>query len=217
MMIHAYNELYLNDAMNNLSSAFDYAINVCGIEADLFSEIFVSSNLSTQFECGNPSVISGMSGVELVRRILSDVYPNEVFKEPLYAKSKSKEYWAGWALAQYQWYTAKRFKDIFASIPLSEIIAMYSVYHEMDISHFIESMDKKYNERKCETKLHKIREARQISQSKLAEISGVNLRSIQLYEQRVNDIDKAQAHTLYKLSRVLGCTIEDLLESPEQQ
>ena len=31
----------------------------------------------------------------------------------------------------------------------------------------------------------------------------------------VNDIDKAQARTLYKLSRVLGCSIEDLLENPE--
>ena len=36
-----------------------------------------------------------------------------------------------------------------------------------------------------------------------------------IYEQKVNDIDKAQAGTLCKLSRVLGCTIEDLLENPE--
>ena len=37
-----------------------------------------------------------------------------------------------------------------------------------------------------------------------------------MYEQRVNNIDKAQAQTLYKLSRVLGCDIEDLLENPIQ-
>jgi DNA-binding Xre family transcriptional regulator len=35
-----------------------------------------------------------------------------------------------------------------------------------------------------------------------------------MYEQKANDIDKAQAKTLYKISRVLGCTIEDLLEDP---
>jgi hypothetical protein len=35
-----------------------------------------------------------------------------------------------------------------------------------------------------------------------------------MYEQRGNDIDKAQAKILYKLSRVLGCSIEDLLENP---
>ena len=61
-----------------------------------------------------------------------------------------------------------------------------------------------------------IREARGVSQAQLAELSGVAKRSIQLYEQRVNDIDKAQSQTLYKLSRVLGCAIEDLLENPEK-
>ena len=44
--------------------------------------------------------------------------------------------------------------------------------------------------------------------------AGINVRNIQMYEQRVNDIDKAQARTLYKLSRVLGCDIENLLENP---
>ena len=53
-----------------------------------------------------------------------------------------------------------------------------------------------------------------MSQTELAEQSGVNLRNIQMYEQRVNGIDKAQANILYKLSRVLGCNVEDLLENP---
>ena len=63
--------------------------------------------------------------------------------------------------------------------------------------------------------MRKIRESRQISQSELSKMSGVSLRSIQLYEQKVNDIDKAQAQTLYKLAHALGCSIEDLLENPE--
>jgi len=77
-------------------------------------------------------------------------------------------------------------------------------------------MEKRYNEVKVETKLRSLREARGLSQRELSKISGVKIRSIQLFEQKVNDIDKAQAHTLYKLSRVLGCIIEDLLENPEQ-
>ena len=65
-----------------------------------------------------------------------------------------------------------------------------------------------------DTRLKQMRENRGLSQSELAEKSGVKLRSIQMYEQRVNDIDKAQSQTLFKLSRVLGCKIEDLLENP---
>ena len=93
---------------------------------------------------------------------------------------------------------------------------MYPVYHEMDITNFIEEIDKRLEEIVLDTKLKKMRERRNVSQTELANISGVSLRSIQLYEQRVNDIDKAQAHTLYKLSVSLGCNIEDLLESPEK-
>ena len=63
------------------------------------------------------------------------------------------------------------------------------------------------------TNLKKIRQARGLSQSKLAELAEVELRSIQMYEQRRNDINKAQVETIYKLSRVLGCNIEDLLEN----
>lgn len=215
MTMHAYSELYLNDAIKNLANAFDYAINVCKLKPDWFAKLFTQSKISVQFERGNPAIISGKSGEELVLDILSDVYPNEKFPNPTFSEGRTAEYWAGWALAQYQWSSAKRFKDIFERIKLSEIIAMYPTYHEMDISRFNESMDKRYNEVTTETKLRKTRENRQLSQGELAKLSGVNVRSIQLYEQRVNDIDKAQAKTLYKLSRVLGCNIEDLLEKPE--
>ena len=33
-------------------------------------------------------------------------------------------------------------------------------------------------------------------------------------EEKVNDINKAAAITLYKLSRALLCSVEDLLETP---
>lgn len=215
MTIRAYNELYLNDAMNVLANAFDYAINVCKLEPDWFAALFLHSNTSVQFERGNPTIISGKTGEELARSVLEEAYPNEKLPDFAFSLERTPEYWAGWALAQYQWASAKRFKDIFERIPLSEIIAMYPVYHEMDISRFNELMDKKYNEFIAETKLRRIRKSRQLSQGELAKLSGINIRSIQLYEQRVNDIDKAQAQTLYKLSRVLGCDIEDLLERPE--
>lgn len=38
-----------------------------------------------------------------------------------------------------------------------------------------------------------------------------------LDKQWVNDIEKAQAQAMYKLSRVIGCEIEDLLERSMDQ
>ena len=37
---------------------------------------------------------------------------------------------------------------------------------------------------------------------------------IQLYEQRQNDIAKAEAGTVIRLARVLGCAVEDIVEPP---
>ena len=60
--------------------------------------------------------------------------------------------------------------------------------------------------------LKRLRAEAGISQSKLSELSGVNLQMIQKYEQGVKDINKAQGDTLYKLAQVLNCKVEDLLE-----
>ena len=213
-MIRAYSEYYLGDAKDTLSQFFDYLINDCGIGADLCASIFLSSGYAEQFERGNPAILSGMSGIELAKAVVEKTYQNKQLPAPRYSSDLSPEYWAGWALAEYQWFSAKRFNDIFGHCTLSGIIAMYPLFHEMDIMRFIERMDELCNEPQKESKLKKLRESRGLSQSELSRLSGVSLRSIQMYEQKVNDIDKAQVHALYKLSRVLGCEIEDLLENP---
>ena len=213
-MTRAYNESYLSDAKDRLSQFFDYLINDCGMKADWVASIFLSSGYAEQFERGNPAILAGMSGIELARAVVEATYKKKKLPEPRYSEGLSPEYWTGWALAEYQWHSGKRFKDIFEHVKLSEIIPMYSVYHEMDISKFIETMDEKCATALPECRLKKMRESRGLSQSELAKISGVSLRSIQMYEQRVNDIDKAQAQTICKLSRVIGCSMEDLLEKP---
>lgn len=63
--------------------------------------------------------------------------------------------------------------------------------------------------------LKRIREATGLSQSKLAQASGVHVRMIQQYEQGIRDINAAGALTVYKLAQALGCTVEDLVEKEE--
>lgn len=59
--------------------------------------------------------------------------------------------------------------------------------------------------------LKEIRIKEGLSQSELAERSGVNLRVLQEYEQGRRNVNKASGETLYKLSKTLNCTMEDLL------
>lgn len=152
-MIQAYNKRYLNDAIKLLSNAFDYAINDCKLDADIFSQYFMYSKLISQFEVGNPYVISGMSSVELINKIFKDT--NLIKKETqfVFKENKIPEYWAGWALAQYQRKKSKKFIDIFKYVSLKEIISMYSPYHEADISSFIKALDNKIKSNKEKNKI----------------------------------------------------------------
>ena len=117
-MTHAYNAIYVSDARKILANAFDYALNDCKIDIDEFAYLFSSSFYGNEFEIGNPYIISGMSGVDLARNIINDIYPNKVLPKPSFSFERSPYYWAGWVLAYYQWYTNKRFKEIFKRIPL---------------------------------------------------------------------------------------------------
>jgi DNA-binding Xre family transcriptional regulator len=213
-MTHAYSESYLNDAKSSLSAFFDYSINDCKFEPDWVTALFVTTGYAQLFERGNPAILAGMSGIELAMAVIEKAYGKKSLPKPTLTANCSPEYWAGWALAEYQWYTGHRFKYIFDRIPLTKILSMYSVYHEMDITNFIDTMEEFFHSAKREPNLKRIRENRGLSQKELAEQAEVNIRNIQMYEQRVNNIDKAQANILYKLSRVLGCDIEDLLENP---
>ena len=213
-MTRAYSEFYLNDAKRVLSQCFDYMINDCGFEADWVSTLFVSSGYARQFECGNPAILSGMSGTELATAIVRQTYEERPMPERRFDDDLSPGYWAGWVLAEYQWFSGKSFEKIFDRVALSEIILMYPLFHETDISVFLKEMEKKCVAHPSGTKLKKIRESRGLSQAELARESGVKLRNIQMYEQQINDIDKAQARTVYKLARAIGCEVEDLLEDP---
>jgi len=51
-----------------------------------------------------------------------------------------------------------------------------------------------------------------LSQRELADLSGVALRQIQLFEQKKRNINHTRAIDVLKIGKVLGCKSEDLLE-----
>ena len=214
MMMNAYSELYLDDAMHNLGDMIEYAVCDLGYDPDQFLGWFISSGIADKFEKGNPKYIAGMSGFELAEAVLLETNITHERVEPAYIEFKGREYWGGWILAYYQWITGKRFEDIVkGGLPLSKVFSMY-ILHEADESKFVESANQILNRSKQneKTKLYQIRKARGFTQQQLSDASGVTLRMIQLYEQRQNNINKAQIHVVMNLAKALGCDIEDLLE-----
>ena len=214
-MIHAYHKVYLEKARNNLGRMLDFATYDLGYDPCAFFDLFMNSGLAKGFEKGEFHLTVGMSGVELAYRVLELTNHQIEYPKPRYTADRSPEYWAGWALAYYQWETAMPFLDILECVPLDDIIRMYSPYHEMDIRQFCERMNELYRKANPETRLKQIRQRAGLSQSELAEQSGVPLRTIQQYEQRQKSINKAQAEYLVMLAKALNCNAEALIEPIE--
>lgn len=211
-MTNAYDKVYLEKARTALGRMLDFAVYDLKYDIEDFFELFISSGTAERFENGDFRLIAGMSGVELAYEVLEKAGVSFQRIKPKYTVNRSEEYWTGWALAYYQWETGLRFEEIVRYVPIKDIQALYSPYHEMDIRQFVDKMNEMYKTAKPETNLKMLRQRAGLSQRELAELSGIPVRTIQQYEQRQKNINKAQAEYLVALSRALYCEMKELME-----
>lgn len=214
-MIHAYDKVYLDKARTALGRMLDFAVYDLHYDIADFFALFIRSGVAGRFESGDFTILVGMSGVELAYKVLEESGISCQRIKPQYSLNRSEEYWTGWALAYYQWETAMSFAEIVRYVPIREIRALYSPYHEMDIRQYVDKMHELIRVAKPETNLKHLRQKAGLSQRELADLSGVPLRTIQQYEQRQKSINKAQAEYLVMLSKTLRCAVDDLMEKCE--
>ncbi len=212
-MMNAYDKMYLETARNNLGRMLEYAVYDLGFEIEVFWDLFVNSDVAERFSRGDVSVIVGRSGVELALEVAN--ITND-YEAPSYFESKSEEYWTGWALAYYQWNTGLNFRTISNSISINEIKLLYSPYHEMDIRQFCDKVYEICFEYKTYTNLKSRRLLAGLSQSELAKLTGIPVRTIQQYEQGQKDINNARSEYIVALASVLCCEPRSLLEVRRQ-
>ncbi len=212
MKIYAYREIYLPRVQAHLGEAFEYAVYDCNIAGQDFVNMFLGSAVCKGIQTGDVRYIAGKSGIELAREVVWQTTGKAIDCEAQIHYERTPAYWIGWAVAYYQWWSNRKFADIFEVLPYEQLEKMYYVLHEADISKFVEIVDTKVRSYFTVTNLKRFRLLWGYSQAKLAELSGISLRSIQMYEQRRKDINKASVETVYSLAKTLGCTVEDLLE-----
>ena len=211
-MTPAYDRIYLESARASLARMLEFAVHDLDYDISTFFELFITSGIASSFANGDPSTVVGKSGVELAYDVLERCGVDSVRIETRVTGERSPEYWVGWALAYYQWLTARSFRYINDLVPIAEVLGMYTPYHEMDIRQFADKMDQLVHNTKSQKNLKAIRMAAGLSQRDLSVASSVPVRTIQQYEQGQKDINKARAEYLVMLSRALKCSPEDLLE-----
>ena len=64
-------------------------------------------------------------------------------------------------------------------------------------------------------KLKTLRRAAGLSQAQLGEMTGLNFRTLQHYEQGTKDLNAAKLQTLLKLCNALNCALSDIITDPD--
>ncbi len=211
-MIRAYAENYLFHARNNFGRMLDVGVNHLNCPLKKFYQRFLAVSLSRRFADGEPNALVGHSGIELAFEVLPGSLQNDTANHRHFLLEATPEYWTGWALAYYQWLRGWSFQEIDGFAPIELVRELYHPYHEMDIRHFVEVLDEWYHAKCHASRLKSARIAAHLSQSQLAKVSGVPLRTIQQYEQRQKNINAGRADAVLALARTLHCEPAQLLE-----
>lgn len=202
---------YLDDTRETLGALFDIGVNEWKVSGENLAQAFLASGVAEQFERHNPVYVSGKSALDLLRLLA----PYLVIEKPVPAQAQvvpREDYWLGWILAYYQMETGRPYRQVFDAVPYDELVAMFYPLHEAPEQKFVEVLTHRLENASLPTRLRRQRKLCGLSQKQLAKASGVTLRSIQMYEQRQKNINRASAETLYRLAFALHCSMENLME-----
>ena len=203
--------LYEEELREKLGTYFDTAVNCFGLRGQDAADIFVASGLAAQFEVQNPRFVAGRSGTELVMWALERCgIPEDVCNPP--RVPASADYWVGYHLALFQIATGWLYHHVFERVSYADLREMHAWCQEKSEQEIIDEMRILLERRPTLCGLRRLRNAKGLTQAQLADKVGLSARTIQQYEEGKKDINKAAAVSVYKLSLVLGCRMEDLLE-----
>ena len=198
----------LETMRKNLSLFLDYGVNVLNVSVDGLWSRFLMDDRSIQFANGDYSVTSGISGIELAYLITGFTYDHNY----IYQQDETVESWLGSYLAYAQQKLRVSFQMINKYVPITELLSLYYPFHLMSEDKFVDFLATAIKVRKGKTNLEIYRREAKLSRSELSEKSGVPLRMIEHYEQRLKNINKANSEYLISLAKALYTEPENLLE-----
>ncbi len=213
----AYTEMYLSEAMYNMAEMLHYVDTSCNLDPERFLKMFRISGMACQWEKGNPVFLLGRSGTEMAMEILDSchyrIYENSngEYSAPKLDLHPGAVYWAGWILAYYQWSRDESFNSIFRELSFKDLLAVYPAGHTASEERACELIDQRRKNRQQVERLQTYRLAIGMTQSELAQKSGVNLRTLQEYETGRKRLELASAAKVIKLANVLQVPVRELI------
>lgn len=215
--MESYDAAYLGDAMRLLGRAFDFADEHLPDGMVFFFTRFALSREAEGFDAPGSRPQLRASGIELVlavcgkeaRTALDAALPSVRRKERGW---RERARWCGQAIGYHQWKSGLSFRTISSRIAVHDLVRTYDENPGITPMEAEPLLAEAARRAQVPTRLGTLRRAAGLTQRELAAVSGAGLRSIQQYEQRKKDVNRANAITVYRLAQALSCRIEDILE-----
>lgn len=215
--MHPYPEELLPSTMNALGKAFDFADKHLPEGLNEFYELFACSDIARTFDGPDAHPDLSGSGIQLVLSVCEDMSSEGLDLMLMSERRPDKSHrdrakWCGMLLAYHQWDTSATFRVISTYLGIRDLFDLFERQASAPLAKTSARITETLALRTHPTRLHHFRTEAGLTQHGLAAASGVSLRSIQQYEQRKKDINRAQARSVLLLSQALSCSMEDLLE-----
>jgi len=113
-------------------------------------------------------------------------------------------YWCGYSYFELQQRLKKPFSYLFLKLPLSKMMDIYPIFHEMDFSALLEFFEK---EKDKKTILRALCEQRHCSLSKLSASTGINQATLSKYNADDEALLKGSFQNVYKISKYFNVPV----------
>ena len=113
-------------------------------------------------------------------------------------------YWCGYSYFELQQRLKKPFSYLFLKLPLSKMMDIYPIFHEMDFSALLEFFEK---EKDKKTILRALCEQRRCSLSKVSAATGINQATLSKYNADDEALLKGSFQNVYKISKYFNAPV----------
>lgn len=169
-----------------------------------FTDYLINSKYVMEIEKGNLIEISDISVEEGYHSIVG----NNIAKDDSFG-IYNDAYWCGYCYFELFLMLRKPFSYLFLKLPLAEMLDLYNVYHEMDISQLVDYFHDKEKE---ETILRLLCKRYRCSINKLSKATGISINTLNKYRSSDQSLYNASFQNIYKISTFFKTPISLFVE-----
>lgn len=193
----------IQDIRDTFARYFVIAINN-KMHPAAFTDYLINSKYVMEIENGNLIEISDISVEEGYHSIVG----NNIARDDSFG-IYNDAYWCGHRYFELFLTLHKPFSYLFLKLPLAEMLDLYKVYHEMDISQLEEYF---HDREKEETILRLLCKRHRCSINKLSKATGISVNTLNKYRSSDKSLYSASFQNIYRISKYLDTPISLFVE-----